>query len=961
MLNKRWKTIIVAILLVPLLSLTAFAWFNTDFSFRYAIITDMTQPNAISVNDTEGINGHIMWSYIANSSFVYTNSTNFGGDAVIANDTDQKFWENETSRTGNQVHQLWNSTGAVGVWHLGESSGTTSFDSSQGGSNGTHINSPTIINNASCPFGRCLYFNGVDELVNVTDASAVNLQNNTFSIMAWIRPAQTDGQLITGMKLNNTANYIYQIGITDAGENFVFALFDGTSNPMVTSTVNVVAGELYLLVGTYNGTDMELFVNATSEGTTSASTNITTTEPVYVIGRNPGSANRFFNGYIDEVRMYNRILSDTEIQEIYNNGIDNLSTLGEEETEGATIVIDDPEETIYGIENVTINFTVTDDTESTFNVSVFLNGSSIFNNETFANNTRQLVFEPIVEGDYNLTITALNISQELIFHNFYGLNITTQFANGTITNGWNLLADNTTNTFSLSDQNSSRLIEWFELPEGDNNITINFSNKFDSDSQTFNINSSMLFIQPTFNLYRFQQFNIEDEASNPLEASITFGNGTDTVTRTASNGEMEVSLRQLEENIGIGNTTLDIILSGYASQRDIINFNLSAEVNKTYTLDEAGLDLVVRDENTEELLTFNVTISNSTDTDTFTNQTLLELNSTEMPTGDVTLSIIDFDGLYEERDYFVTIDQFSLVNKTAYLLATVDAQEVVFEVRNVQNEPIEGALVTINRTINGSSVIIEQAETDSVGKVTVNLDPDITYTVTFSKDGFTSETINYKPSSPFFETIILGELVTQVDSNTFVKLLWRLIPVGSFVVLDDSGAGQIDAIVEGENLVNFTLNLTYNGTVIFNETRTTSGTINGNFNLTSALGLSQPFNFTNNPSPTFPKKIEATLTFFRDDTNTTFIHQKTYRITQETGFFDTLKNLPIESSSKGILWTIFTLLVAGAVTINFRSLLGGGIIATTLFGLGWQPLGWISAFPFAIGVVVMIFAFIKNR
>jgi hypothetical protein len=40
-----------------------------------------------------------------------------------------------------------------------------------------------------------------------------------------------------------------------------------------------------------------------------------------VIGKDSNTNKRYFNGYIDEVRVYNRALTAQEISDTYNNGI----------------------------------------------------------------------------------------------------------------------------------------------------------------------------------------------------------------------------------------------------------------------------------------------------------------------------------------------------------------------------------------------------------------------------------------------------------------------------------------------------------------------------------------------------------------------------------------------------------------------------------------------------------------
>jgi hypothetical protein len=64
---------------------------------------------------------------------------------------------------------------------------------------------------------------------------------------------------------------------------------------------------------TYNGTLVQLYVNGLPVASTGASGVVqTTSSPLWIGGNNPYG--EYFQGLIDEVRIYNRALSQAEIQ-----------------------------------------------------------------------------------------------------------------------------------------------------------------------------------------------------------------------------------------------------------------------------------------------------------------------------------------------------------------------------------------------------------------------------------------------------------------------------------------------------------------------------------------------------------------------------------------------------------------------------------------------------------------------
>jgi hypothetical protein len=72
------------------------------------------------------------------------------------------------------------------------------------------------------------------------------------------------------------------------------------------------------LVGTFNGAVTKLYINGTLKGQSNCSFNsIRVSDYSTYVGRHTEGGN-YFNGLIDEVRVYNRALSDNEIKALYD-------------------------------------------------------------------------------------------------------------------------------------------------------------------------------------------------------------------------------------------------------------------------------------------------------------------------------------------------------------------------------------------------------------------------------------------------------------------------------------------------------------------------------------------------------------------------------------------------------------------------------------------------------------------
>lgn len=98
-------------------------------------------------------------------------------------------------------------------------------------------------------------------------------------------------------------------------------------NNTITSSTDLNDNTWHHIAGSYNGSVMKIYVDGVLENSTNYNGTIpTNTDPVW-IGRhwNPGNTSNWFNGTIDEVMIFNKGLSGSQIQAIYNNRTDMIT------------------------------------------------------------------------------------------------------------------------------------------------------------------------------------------------------------------------------------------------------------------------------------------------------------------------------------------------------------------------------------------------------------------------------------------------------------------------------------------------------------------------------------------------------------------------------------------------------------------------------------------------------------
>lgn len=102
------------------------------------------------------------------------------------------------------------------------------------------------------------------------------------------------------------------------------------------------------------------------------------------------------------------------------------------------------------------------------------------------------------------------------------------------------------------------------------------------------------------------------------------------------------------------------------------------------------------------------------------------------------------------------------LNKILFLLPSSEGIFVTFQVLSAAGQPISGALVTVE---DSSGNVISQTLTGGSGTTTVFLDPDNLYTVTVSKDGYSTFTVTQQFTTSEF-SIILGGSTTGSNDYT---------------------------------------------------------------------------------------------------------------------------------------------------------------------------------------------------
>ena len=216
----------------------------------------------------------------------------------------------------------------VSYWRLGESSGTTASDE-QGANDGTYNNSPTLGATAllSAVSDSAVELNGTDQYVSVGASASLQITGD-LTLCAWIKGSLTgDGRIIaygTGAPDVEANNYLYDITLMSSGAIRYFHEYGAGINVLFNfSNFTASADTIYFVCVTRDATagEIKLYVDGSLKDTQSYSNAPTGGgSSSMAIGAAP-SVTDHFDGVLDEVAIFNSVLSASAITDLYAAGI----------------------------------------------------------------------------------------------------------------------------------------------------------------------------------------------------------------------------------------------------------------------------------------------------------------------------------------------------------------------------------------------------------------------------------------------------------------------------------------------------------------------------------------------------------------------------------------------------------------------------------------------------------------
>jgi hypothetical protein len=197
--------------------------------------------------------------------------------------------------------------GLVGWWKFDETQGKTAKDSSGGSHNGTLVGNAKLVPGR---IGGAVALDGAGSFVRIADKSAFDMGDQT-TIACWVNIHSVSAEWMTIVAKGDNG---WRLSTYRQDRKFHFSVNDWSRTAGLNGSATINADEWHHLAAVYNGSVMQLYLDGKLDATQPWTGGIGKNDSDVLIGENAQQPGRFFNGLIDDVRIYNHALSESEIK-----------------------------------------------------------------------------------------------------------------------------------------------------------------------------------------------------------------------------------------------------------------------------------------------------------------------------------------------------------------------------------------------------------------------------------------------------------------------------------------------------------------------------------------------------------------------------------------------------------------------------------------------------------------------
>lgn len=196
----------------------------------------------------------------------------------------------------------------VGYWNFDHCDAANSDGKD---SKGKIYGDPTCVDGV---FGKAFEFDGNNDYIEINDNPS--FQVRTFSVCAWVFPAQLQGNKAILERGNQKSYYLI---LEDAKP--VIGFYGGKASPVsLKARTNLQENRWNFVCGVYDGKELKIYINGEPDHSKPVKLKKKPVKASVPMRIGHDFRDRYFSGLLDEIRIYHRVLSKEEIRELYAAG-----------------------------------------------------------------------------------------------------------------------------------------------------------------------------------------------------------------------------------------------------------------------------------------------------------------------------------------------------------------------------------------------------------------------------------------------------------------------------------------------------------------------------------------------------------------------------------------------------------------------------------------------------------------
>ena len=216
-----------------------------------------------------------------------------------------------------QVPSYVPTDGLVGWWPFTGNA----IDSSGNANNGT-VNGATLTADRFGNVNSAFIFDGVNDWININNSNSLNPPSQ-ITISAWVNTLAynvLDASMVVNKGWDQGPGH-YDLLVSSSNNKSRFVI---GSDIYVESNSIININQWTLITASIDSLTMKIYVNGTLENTVLQNNNNsfgTNTDPLYIGKHDYNNAPYYFNGKIDDIGIWNRVLTQQEITSLYTSSI----------------------------------------------------------------------------------------------------------------------------------------------------------------------------------------------------------------------------------------------------------------------------------------------------------------------------------------------------------------------------------------------------------------------------------------------------------------------------------------------------------------------------------------------------------------------------------------------------------------------------------------------------------------